>query len=68
MNHRQEARNEVIENVRAVREKYAARFNYDIGLLFRHAREQTAQSGQKVIKRSPKPVERGAEGTNQRNA
>jgi hypothetical protein len=67
MNRIQEARDEVIEKVRAVREAYAARFNYDIGLLFRHARERAVQSGQTVVKRQPKPIEQNAESANKRS-
>jgi hypothetical protein len=57
MNETGEPRDEVIEKVRAVRESYAARFNYDIAALFRHAREQAKQTKRKVVKRQPKPVE-----------
>lgn len=58
MSNIQETRDEVIEKVRTVREAYAARFNYDIGALFRHARERAQQSERKIVKRQPKPVER----------
>ncbi len=61
MNEMPETRDEVIEKVRAVREAYAARFNYDIAALFRHARERTKQTERKVVKRQPKPVEKLAE-------
>ncbi|MCH7977085.1 MAG: hypothetical protein IIC18_11120 [Bacteroidetes bacterium] len=56
-----ETRDEVIEEVRAVREAYAARFNYDIGALFRHARERAKESDREVVKRQPKPVEKVGE-------
>lgn len=55
-----QTRDEVIEKIRAVREAYASRFDYDVAALFRHARERTKQSDRKVVKRQPKPVERGA--------
>ena len=61
MNETPETRDEVIENVRAVREAYAARFNYDVAALFRHARERAKQTERKVVKRQPKPVEEVAE-------
>jgi hypothetical protein len=61
MSHIQEAGDEVIEQVRIVREAYAARFNYDIDSLFRRARERTEQGGHTVVKRQPKPVEPIAE-------
>lgn len=56
MNQTQENRDEVIGRVRAIREAYAARFNYDIELLFRHAHERAIQTGRKVVKRQPKPT------------
>lgn len=58
MNATPETRDEVIEAVHAVREAYAARFNYDLGALFRHARERASQQGNReVVRRQPKPVE-----------
>ena len=61
MNETSETRDEVIEKVRAVREAYAARFNYDIAALFHHAREQAKLTERRVVKRQPKPVEEVAE-------
>lgn len=61
MNDMPVTRDDVIEEVRAVRETYAARFNYDIAELFRHARERAKQSNRKVVRRQPKPVEELAE-------
>ena len=51
-----ETRDEVIEQVREVRETYAARFDYDLHALFQHAREQVKQTERQVVKRQPKPV------------
>jgi hypothetical protein len=61
MNETPQTRDEVIEKVRAVREAYAAHFNYDIALLFRHAHERAKRTERKVVKRQPKPVEEVAE-------
>ena len=61
MNETPEAQDEVMEKIRAVREAYAARFDYDIGSLFRHARERANQTERRVVKRQPKPVEEASE-------
>lgn len=55
-----EPKDEIIENLRIVREAYASRFNYDIAALFDHARERTQQSEERVVKRQPKYVEGAA--------
>ena len=52
-----EPRDEVIEGVRAVREAYAARFNYDLEALFRHAQERVPLHDRPVVRRQPRPVE-----------
>ena len=57
MNQSLETRDEVIRQVYTVRESYAARFNYDLAALFRHAREQTKQANRAVVSRPPKRVE-----------
>ncbi len=57
-----ETRDEVIGGVRAVREAYAARFDYDVAALFRHARERARRECDRpVVKREPKPVDAFAE-------
>lgn len=51
---------EVMKEIRRTRETYAARFDYDLGALFRHAQEVTErekQKGRKVVRRNPKPVD-----------
>ena len=56
MSERTELRDEIIAEVRAVREAYAARFGYDVTALFRHARERARQSDRVVVTREPKPI------------
>ncbi len=50
---------EIIREVRAIREAYAARFNYDVGAIFRDAKERERQSDRPVVALEPKriPVE-----------
>ncbi len=57
MNETPGTRDEVIAEVRAVREAYGARFGYDIGALFQHARERARGSDREVVRRQPKSVE-----------
>ena len=51
------AEDEIMQEVRAVREAYAARFGYDVRALMAHLREQAEQSGQAVVKREPRRIE-----------
>ena len=60
MKQQHEIRDEVIEGVRVVREAYAARFNYDIDALFRHACEQVKKSKRKTVKLEPRRIDRVA--------
>jgi hypothetical protein len=51
----------VVEEVRAIRDAYAARFNYDIEAMCRDLREEEARSGREVVSLPPKrivPVEK----------
>ena len=48
---------EIMQDVRAVREAYAARFGYDVRALMAHVREQAKQSGREVVKRAPRRIE-----------
>ncbi len=45
---------EVMREVRATREAYAARFNYDIGAIFRDAKAKEGESGHEVVTRAPR--------------
>lgn len=46
-------KDEIVEEVRRVREELAARFNYDITAIVENARKEQAASGRKVA--SPPP-------------
>jgi len=44
----------IVEEVRRVRDAYAARFNYDLRAIFKDLKEQEKQSGRKVV---PVPID-----------
>jgi hypothetical protein len=51
----------LVEEVRAIREAYAARFNYDLQAIYRDLKAQERQSGWQTVSLPPrpaKPVER----------
>ena len=53
----------VVDEVRAVREAYAARFDYDLHAICLDLREQARKSGRKLVSLPPKrirPVETSA--------
>lgn len=45
---------EIIAEVRAIREALAARFDYDLDLIFAHAREQEQATDRKKMEASPR--------------
>jgi hypothetical protein len=47
----------VVEEVRKVREEYAARFNYDIAAICKDLREQGKAGGYEFVSLPPKRVE-----------
>ena len=46
----------VVDEVRAVREAYAERFNYDLALICRDANDQAEKAGMKLVSLPPKRV------------
>jgi hypothetical protein len=48
------SQDEIIKEVRAIREAYGARFNFDIEAIFRDAKEREARSDRKVVSLEPK--------------
>ena len=42
-------KDEIVEQVRQVREQQAARFNYDLNAIFADARKRQKDSGHKVV-------------------
>ena len=55
-------RDPIVEEVRAWRDQYAARFNYEIEAICRDARERQKQSDRKTVSFAPRrpPQERNA--------
>jgi hypothetical protein len=47
-------RDEIVEEVRAAREAYARRFNFDLRAMGRDLRERQATSGRKVVSFPPR--------------
>jgi hypothetical protein len=45
---------EIIQEVRAIREAYASRFNFDIRAIYRDAKEQERKDGRKVVSLEPR--------------
>ena len=48
---------DIVEEVRNVRDKYAARFNYDLEAIYKDIKEQEKQSQRKVVSLPPKKSE-----------
>lgn len=49
-------RDPIVEQVRELREQYAARFNHDLKAICRDLRERQRAGGRKVVSLPPKPV------------
>lgn len=47
---------EIVEEVRRVRDEYAARFNYDFDAIYRDIKEQEKQAGRKTVSLPPRKV------------
>jgi hypothetical protein len=47
---------EIIQEVRQVREAYAERFEFDIRRIYRDAKEHEGSGGREVVRLAPKPV------------
>ena len=50
----------IVEEVRKIRAKHAARFKYDLDAICRDLKEQERKSGRKVVSLHPKKPARGA--------
>jgi hypothetical protein len=53
-------RDNILAEVRAIREAYAARFNYDLQAIHRDIKEQERKSGRQLVRlppRRPQPAE-----------
>ncbi len=53
-------RDPIVTEVRRNREKYAAKFNYDIKAICRAAREQQKKSNREIVSLPPRRVTRAA--------
>ena len=45
----------IVEEIRAIRDRLAAQFNYDIGALVKDAQKRDALGDRLVVRRSPRP-------------
>jgi hypothetical protein len=48
----------IIQEIRKYLDEYAKQFNYDIKAMGDDLRRRQAQSGRKLVKRSPKPAQK----------
>lgn len=46
----------IVEEVRTIRQKHAARFNYDIKKIAEDLNKKQKQAGRKIVSYPPKPV------------
>jgi hypothetical protein len=47
---------EIIQEVREIREAYAERFGFDIHRIYLDAKEHESRSGREVVRLEPKPL------------
>ena len=50
-------RDRIVEEVRRIRERYAARFNFDLDAIYRDLKEREEKGEFKVIHRAPRRVQ-----------
>ncbi len=50
-------KDKIVDEVRAARDEFAAKFNYDIDAIYREIKKQEAESDRKFVKLSPTRVE-----------
>jgi hypothetical protein len=48
---------EIIDEVRALREAYAEQFGFDVDALYRDVKERERKGGRKIVSLEPRPVE-----------
>lgn len=49
-------RDPIVEEVRRIRDEYAARFNYDLNAIYRDLKEREQRGEFSVVYRRPRPV------------
>lgn len=47
-------KDEIVDEIRRVRDEYAARFNYDLDKIFKDLKKQEAKSSRKFVSLRPK--------------
>ena len=52
------AKDPIVEEVRRIRDAYAARFNYDLGAIYRDLKERERRGEFCVVYRRPRPARR----------
>ena len=50
-------KDEIVEEVREVRDEYAAKFNYDLDAIYEDIKKQEEQTKRKIVSLPPKKVE-----------
>ena len=50
-------KDEIVEEVRKVRDEYAAKFNYDLDAIYKDIKEQEKQNQRQVVSLPPKKPE-----------
>lgn len=50
-------RDNIVEEIRNIREDHAAKFNYDLDSIYRDIKEKEKKSGRKIISLVPKRIE-----------
>lgn len=53
-----EEQDEILAEVRRVRDEYAKSHNYDLDKIYQDIKRREAESGKTFVRRSPKPVSR----------
>ena len=51
-------KDEIVEEVRKMRDEYAAKFDYDLDAIYKDIKKQEKKSRRKVVSLKPKKVER----------
>ena len=51
------SRDPIVDEMRAIRDEYAKRFDYDLDAIFEHIKKQEAGSDRQFVTRSPKRIE-----------
>ena len=64
----EEWRDEIVEEIRAVREAYARRFNYDVRAICQDLQRSQAEGKRKIVRPSSTSEPAGTEGPNSRTA